>query len=263
MKKTTMMVAVMAGLTLGASAGLLEYWEMNDANGTELNGVANSGSLNSEWNYGGASMATDGSGSFVLAGDGNTTTRKLPKKGSVNAEPTGVEDIYATPLLGSDTYTLEMTLSAWDLTGATVGDSVNFKAMDAAGVMVALLNLEKDSDTTARLRWAAANTKYRNYAVGLTGSATKISVDFNMADGTSEYFLDDVSQYTFDTLNYAGNIGGLLFTKGGTQDVNWSTAASSVSIDSMGLSVIPEPAALGLMGIAGLGMLVARRIARR
>ena len=257
MKKTAMIVAVMTGLALSASAGLLEGWDFDEtSSGVALNAVANSGSLNSVWNFGGANMATDGSGSFVLPGDGGKTTRKLPKKGTANAQAT--VDAYLVPLTSSDTDTLEMTLSAWDLTSATLGDAVNFKALDSTGVMVALLNLEKDTATTARLRFAAANTSYRNIAVGLTGSSTKISVDFNMAAGTSEYFLNDVSQYTFPGLTYAGNIGGLLFTKGGTKDVNWSTAASSVSIDSMGLSVVPEPATLGMLSVAGL-LLWARR----
>lgn len=37
----------------------------------------------------------------------------------------------------------------------------------------------------------------------------------------------------------------------------------TVSIDSQGTTVVPEPATIGLMGIAGLGMFLARRKARR
>lgn len=253
MKKTGMIVAALAGLTLSVSAGLLEGWDFDDSAGTALNGVANSGSLGSQWNFGGAGMATDGSGSFVLAGDGGTTTRKVPKKGTVNADP--LNDLYATPLSGSDTYTIEMTFSAWDLTGATTGDGMNFKALDATGTMVALLQLEKDSDTTARLRWASGNSSYRNYAVALTGSSTTISIDFNMADGTAEYFLNGGNEYTFSGQTYAGNIGNMTLVKNGT----WSTAASSIAIDSMGLSVIPEPATLGLLSMTGLMLVVRRR----
>jgi hypothetical protein len=253
MKITLLMAGVLTGLALSASAGLLEGWDFDDGAGTALNGVANSGSLNSVWNFGGANMATDGGGNFVLPGDGGNTTRKLPKKGTANALPT--VDAYAAPLAGSDTYTLEMTLSAWDLTGATTGDRVNFKALDSGGVLVALLQLEKDSDTTARLRFASGNASYRNYAVGLTGSSTTISIDFNMAAATAEYFVNGASEWTFSGQTYAGNIGGLIFTKAGT----WSTAASSVSIDSMGLSVIPEPATMGLFSAAGLLMWYTRR----
>jgi hypothetical protein len=240
-----MLLPVLAGLALSVSAGLLEGWYFDDDTGTALDKVANSGSLNSVWNWGGANMATDGSGSFVLPGDGGTTTRKLPKKATANALPT--VDAYAVPLAGSDTYTIEMTLAAWDLTGATTLDRLVFKASDSSGVMVAMLALEKDTDTTARLRLASANSNWRNYAVGLTGSSTTFSIDFNMAAGEAEYFVDGVSKWSFTGQTYAGNIGGMLFGKGGT----WSTTASSIHVDSMGLSVVPEPSSIAVRRFFG------------
>lgn len=253
MKKTTMIVAMMAGLALSASAGLLEYFEMDDTAGTAMNALSNTGSLGSQWNFGGAGMATDGSGSFVLAGDGGSTTRKLPKKGTLNAN--AAADTYATPLAGSDTYSLELNLSAWDMTNAAINDSMNFKALDSAGVMVALVTLQKDSATTVRLRMASGNANYRNYAFGLTGVVATLKVDFNLAAGTSEYFLDGASVNTFSGLTLNGDIGGLIFTKSG----GWADATSSVSVDSMGLSVIPEPATLGVIGFFGSAIIFIRR----
>jgi hypothetical protein len=253
MKKTTMTIAVMAGLALGASAGLLEYWDMNDAAGKAMNGIANSGSLNSVWNFGGAGMATDGAGSFVLAGDGLTTTRKLPKVGTANASAT--DGLYATPLTSTETYTFEMNLSAFDLTAATLNDAVNFKLVDSAGIMVALINVEKDTATTSRIRFAAANANYRNYAYTLSEGAHTAKVDFNLATGTAEYFIDGESKVSFSGQTYAGNIGGMTFVKNGS----WTTAGSSVSIDSMGLSVIPEPATLGMIGFFGAAITLIRR----
>ncbi|MDF7824059.1 hypothetical protein P4B35_08550 [Pontiellaceae bacterium B12227] len=255
MKKTVMVVAMMAGLALSASAGLLEYWEFNEAAGVDLNDapLVNSGSLGSLWNFGGAGMATDGAGSLVLAGDGGTTTRKVPKKGTVNAN-TATDD-YATPLAGSDTYTIEMNLSAFDLTAASIGDAVNFKALDSAGVLVALINVEKDSATTSRIRFAAANSNYRNYAYTLSEGAHTAKVEFNLSLGTAEYFIDGESKTSFADQTYAGNIGGLVLVKAGS----WTTAASSIGIDSMGLSVIPEPATLGLIVSFGGGILLIRR----
>jgi hypothetical protein len=231
-------VTMVAGLALSVSAAPLEFWEMDDAAGVDLNDLANSGSIGSEWNFGGANMLTDGSGSFVLAGDGLTTTRKLPKKGSANADP--LLDLYATPLTGSDTYTLEMNLSAFDLTAATVGDSINLKVVDSANVMVALIVVEKDSATTSRIRFASANANYRNHAYALSEGAHAVRLEFNLSAGTAEYFIDDVSKNTFSGQTFAGNIGGFTFVKNGS----WTNATSSVSIDSMGLSdsVIVPPA---------------------
>ncbi len=251
----TAAVALMAGMVLGASAGQLEYWEFNEAAGVDLNDAAlvNSGSLGSVWNFGGSSMATDGSGSFVLAGDGGTTTRKLPKKGTANAQAT--VDAYATPLAGTDTYSLEMNFSAFDFTSATVNDAVNFKALDASGTMVALVTVQMDSASTTRIRFASANSNYRNYAFALSEGAHTAKVDFNLADGTAEYFLDGVSKNTFSGQSFSGDIGGLIFTKSGT----WNTAASSVGIDSMGLSAVPEPATLGMVAAVGGAILFIRR----
>jgi len=254
MKRKAMATLVLLALIAGtATAELIEYFDMNDAKGTVMKDLLNTGTLGSQWNFGGSSMETDGNGNFVLAGDGGTTTRKLPKKGTENAKID--EDAYAIPLTGNDTYRLELTFSAWDLTSATTGDSVLFKVNDSANVMVALLVLEKDTESSARLRFASANTKYRNVPVELTGFDTKIAVDFNLANGTSEYFLNDVSQYTFSDLTYAGDIGSLVFVKNGS----WSTPDSQVSIDSMGLSVIPEPATSGLLVFSAAVILFIRR----
>ncbi len=253
--KKILIAAIMAGLALGASAVPVEYWQFDDANGAALNAVANSGSLNSVWNFGGSGMATDGSGNFVLAGDGGTTTRKLPKQGTANAN--AGTDTYATPLAGSDTYTLEVNWSAWDYTSATIGDAMNFKALDSTGVLVASISVEKDSATTTRVRMASANANYRNFAYSLTdSSAVSAKIEFNLAGGTSEYFIDGSSTHSFSSQTFAGNIGGLIFTKSGT----WSTAGSSASIDSMGLSMVPEPATLGMLGLGALATLLIRRI---
>ena len=67
--KKWMTIMMVAGFALGASAAPLEFWEFNEVAGVDLNDaeLVNSGSLGSLWNFGGAGMATDGSGSLVLA----------------------------------------------------------------------------------------------------------------------------------------------------------------------------------------------------
>jgi len=224
-------VLMVSAITLGVSATQLEYWEMNDPAGTALNALLNTGSLGSGWNWGGAGMATDGNGLFVLAGDGGTTTRKLPKKGTANAQET--VDAYATPLGGTETYSLELNFASWDMAAATVGDEINLKVFSPDGTMLAAIFFQKDTESSLRLRMASANSNYRNFVFGLTETnAHSARINFNLSSGTAEYFIDGESQNTFSGLTFAGDIANLALVKNGT----WTTAASSVSIESMGLS---------------------------
>jgi hypothetical protein len=48
-----------------------------------------------------------------------------------------------------------------------------------------------------------------------------------------------------------------------TYSLNMGLDVAEVWIDSQGTTVVPEPATIGLMGIAGLGLVLARRKARR
>ncbi len=242
MKKTTMMVAVVAGLAMSASAGMLECWEMNDASGTALNAITNTGSIGSSWNWG--DYTTDGSGNLTVPGDSGVNTRKAPPS------------FYATALAGSDTYSFFVDFGAWDMDAASQGDLLNYKLLDSANRMLANIFFEVDSATTVRLRMASDNSNYRNYAYTLTEAAgISARIDFNFADDTAEYFIDDVSQHSFDNFTTAANIGQILMGKGGA----WTTAASSLDIDEIGLSVIPEPATLGMVAAVGGAILFIRR----
>ena len=185
MKKTTMIVAVMTGLARSVSDGQLEYWEMNDAAGADLNDLANSGSLNSLWNFNTAGIVTDGSGNFVASGDAGTYTRKLPKKGSANAEGTGEFDTYAAPLLGSaGVYSLELNFSAWNFDAASLGDKIQLKVQDSAQNDLANIFVEMDSATTTRIKMVVGD-KSRVWAYTLTESAAQgARVDFYLVNGT-------------------------------------------------------------------------------
>lgn len=241
MKKVTLIAAVVAGMAMGASAGLLESWEMNDAGGTALNNVANTGSIGSSWNFGG--YTTDGVGNLTVAGDGGTNTRKAPPA------------LYATALAGGDTYSLVVDFGAWNMDAASLGDTWNLKLNDSGNTMIANVIFHVDSASTVRIRMASANSNYRNFSYNLTEVAgISAKIDVNIAGGTSEYFINNASQNTFSGLSMNG-ISQLLMGKGGS----WATAASSLDIDAISLNVVPEPATLGLVVAVSGGILFIRR----
>jgi hypothetical protein len=254
MKKTAMMVAVMTGLALGASAELLEYWDFEtEAAGVDLNDAAlvNSGTMASVWNFNTPGIKTDGLGNFVVAGDGGNTTRKLPKNGTANGSAT--DGLYATAITGTDTFRYELTVSGWDFSAATVGDKFKFGMGSAAGTSIELL-----ADSTVKISQFAGNTSYRTTIMGLVEGAHTFAIDFNFATDTSTYWVDGGvrdSFTDFGQLNGVEDISGMVVVTSGT----WATVASSLSIDSMGLSVIPEPATLGMVAAVGGAILFIRR----
>lgn len=108
--------------------------------------------------------------------------------------------------------------------------------------------------------WEPVNSVYFNADVAGANinSGFFFTRIFQSSASAGEWFLDtgavDASAWVFDAQNtatiYQGNaVPGADFT---TLDLN-----------SGGTSVIPEPATFGLMGIAGLGMFLARKKARR
>lgn len=249
------MAAVMALVAMSASAEVLEFWNFDTEDaGVDLNDAAlvNSGTMGSVWNFNTPGIKTDGLGHFIVAGNGETTTRKLPKAGTANASAT--DGVYATALTGAGTYTFELNIAGWDMTSATVGDKFKFAAGSAAGIAIELL-----ADNTVRVQQFAGDTSYRSTIMGLVEGAHTFSIDFNFATDTSEYWVDGTNTYSFTDFgvtNSVEDISGMVVTTAGS----WTTAASSISIDSMGLSVIPEPATIGMLGLGALLTLLIRRM---
>ncbi len=73
-----------------------------------------------------------------------------------------------------------------------------------------------------------------------------VSIDYTVSDGTDSYtlsYLDDTHQYySFDTFAVA-----------------WGGAFGEGNIDNVSITVIPEPAAIGLLGAGAAAMLLIRR----
>lgn len=259
--KTCKLFIALTTLTAGmVLAQQLEYWNFDDANGTDLNDLSNSGSLGSNWNFntttgaiGGGGHLTNGSGQWVMAGDAGAGgfTRKLPD--GLN-EDAGLNNEYASPI-STGIYTLDVTFDSWDVTNASVGDSwkLGINDQNSSSTTIAQIIFEKDSVSTTRLRWASTTVggaRFRNVGFGLTESSEqKLTVEFDFDNSTLRYLLNDVEQHSFTDFNGA-QIGQLLYVTNGV----WNDATSSVTLESMGVTAIPEPGTLAMTGIAFLAL---------
>jgi hypothetical protein len=253
MKRTGYILGALVGLTMVASASWLEYWDMSDPAGTDLNGLANSGSLASQWN-GGGSGATDGNGVFVISGDSGTISRKLPKAGTANADTS--KDIYAAPWDTSQTYSLELNLASWDVDSASDGDIFLIK-LNSGGNMLATLNWEVDvAGGGVKLKFGSAGTNYRKAYKDLSvTTGTTMRVEFNIDAQLADYYLDGAKVASITNAAFAGAVDQMVFSRSGS----WATAATTLNIDSMGVAAVPEPGTLGLLSLSGIGLYLARR----
>lgn len=250
-------------LTLVCGATPLEWWDMNDASGTILKNLANSGTYGSPFAGGLAALGTtDGSGHFVVAGNGGKTTQKAPKAGSTYAD--SVNPVYASPLT-TGSYSLDVNFASWNWNTASEGDLWKFKAQDSSGVDIAGIELGIVGGAGRIRMWTmgASNTYYRSYAVDLvstTGAAAQVFFDFDA--NTVSYVLNGVTQ--FSAADFVGsNLGLMVYTTAGDGVNDWVTAASNIKIDSMGINVIPEPATVGMLGLGALVAMLVRRLGVR
>jgi hypothetical protein len=117
---------------------------------------------------------------------------------------------------------------------------IRLKVQDANTARVQLF-----SDLAA----AGGQNGFRNFDFPLTElSAHHFAIDFDFDNDTVEYFVDGAPTDTFNDFS-ATQLGSLQFITN-----SWS-AASTVTINEIGLSVIPEPASLILMTLGGTAFL--------
>jgi len=265
MKKIALLciAAIAASTTLHAQT-LLEDWNFNsDTAGKGLQGITNSGTLNSLWNFNTTTQGdvTNGSGQFVLAGNSTNFTRKLPDAGTANADP--LIDQYASPAT-TGKYLLEVTFAGWTADAASLGDSWKLSLAETAGAggaEIAQIIWNVDSATTTRIRLATTTTagsNYRNFAFGLTqATAVTFGIEFDFDNNTVRYLQNGTETHSWTDFN-GDNIGLVQYVKNGDSTNDWTTAATSVSLDAMGYSQVPEPTIAGLFGLGLVGFLVRR-----
>jgi hypothetical protein len=218
-----------------------EFWDFEGTGAdVEIYGIPNQGIFGSSWN--GTSFngdETDGTGVYVLAGDSTTFTRKLPAAGTANAQA-GLDE-YASPATAGR-YRLEVNFNSWNFDAASNGDTWALRVNESAaagGSTIAQIILQVNSTSTTRIRFAGdftSGSAFRNVDFGLS-QVTPVSaaIEFDFDQDTATYYLNGEKVEVFTDF-IGADIGQLLYVKTG----NWSAAASSVAIGSMGYYRLPE-----------------------
>ena len=162
------------------------------------------------------------------------------------------EDTYTTSQNGT---TLEITLAAYGTTGS---DEFNL-----TGTGFGINNSESGDDTDA-----FDDSEYMTLSFNLAGTFQTLELDRmtggNGDAGSLEFFDGSTTNFsgsfssplTIDEAFSKDQIITLRQTAGGSGS-SWGFGLETITVD-----VIPEPAVAGLIGLAGLGLLVARRFLR-
>ena len=238
------LIAVMmaAGFVLSASADILEQWTYDEAAGTQLHQTINSGSVGTSWNWGDPAK-------WLVDGNGNLDT--LPPNTDYKTSQN-----FPAALGGSDTYTMKITLGAWDIPAAAADAQLKWRLRSSASSGTIMGIQSKMSSTGLKFTLISAGTNYRDYdAGGLTGSAATASIDFNVAAGTATYFVNGVEMESFSGLSF-----GSMELFGMNKEGDWSDAGRVFKIDEQVLSVVPEPATVSLFALVGAGLMAIRRL---
>ena len=245
----------------------LDYFEFNDVAGktfgtSTVAGWANTGVLDSRWNFGdvkqnpggttgtASAFKTDGSGNMILTGLQGQTFRKLG-----GSSPTGA---YTTPL-GASTllggaatgiYRFELNLASWSLVANGLNGN-SFQAMltsAASGTDIAGIRL-KLNDGASQIQMytdstdSGAQNNFHNIDfAALTGNpAQNLAIELDYNTGGIKYLVNGDTVKNYTNFNKVA-IGSLQLTTSGvngspTTGTFWSPD-NTVSVNSMGLSMV-------------------------
>lgn len=225
----------MGWVTLDADDTAIEYFTFDsDLGGSQLQEIENSGSLGNTWSFNGAGGdAADGVGAWLVPGDSATTNRKLP----------AVE--YVTPVT-TGRYRLEADFASWDFDAASVGDkwTLSLNESGPGSPKIAQFILEVDSASSVRLRLAGdfvSGSSFRNYPFSLAEiSGVSAAIEFDFDNDTAYYIVDGVIQEVFTDFD-GTDISQMSYIKSGDGTADWTTAASSLTVNSFGYRSVAAP----------------------
>lgn len=259
-------ISVLAATLLvsGSYANIvMEDWQFDDANGTQLSAVANGGTVASSWNFG--SYATQ---------NGNLNIGATPfYKSATGAAPFLSQQTFRTadiPDLTTGEYLFEVVIAGWDLGGLdgnnATGNGIKF---NIGGAQVAF---EVSQDTAdIRARTSGAGGSWAQDQLGgfdlINDTSVTIQLQANLDTGAWSSQVDYGTGFvdlTTDgsTMTSIQNIQMVIDASNGS-GWEWNAAGGAageyVTLDSVTLAQIPEPATMGLFGIFGGALLFLRR----
>ncbi len=220
-----------------ASPVALELWDFEDAAGLSLksaptvdnptpSGVANSGSNDSPWNYGGfnSGASTDGIGNFVVTGLSEQVYRQTVP---VSSPPT------------TGKYRLTLDISSWNM---SVGQ-MSFDLVDSAGGRVAGYALSSSDANGTRLQALvrSASSQYggnQYFSVSLADNGTtpiSAYIEFDLDNDTAEVVVDGNTLGSAVSDLDSADLSSLKFNQN-----NAFVETNEVKIASMGLYFVPD-----------------------
>jgi hypothetical protein len=240
MRKRILCIATMAGLAVSASALIIDY-QMDDPAGTPTSGLINNGTDTGNILGDVQGAATDGTGNLHYAGLTENSSKK--------------NDLDVTYSSGS--FQLTYRVAAWDYTGNDLTDGISFSLWDNTS----------GSGLKATLDYNAAGTRVR-----VAGSSGKQAV-LNQFSG-SDLIIRAIANLDAGTFSADYNLGGAGWTTIATDEVlgissfnefrivtdgdpAWA-AGAFVDVDYATMAAVPEPTTTALIGLAGVGLFLAR-----
>ena len=237
-------VLVVSAMT--ASAAMLADFQMNDAANTKLQDLANDAPGGGRFNYGVTNMLADGNGLLVYTLGG--TNGNYAHADLASAATSGV-------------YKLSVSFNAATLSGS--GGKLGYSVRDSgAGKDICLVQLIRNSGNKLLLlmnKWGANGS-----VISLTGAGTNSLPD--VLNVEVEYDLDN------DTVGYSWTMGSesggtnLATLYDGVADVvrnaynpDNMNDGDFIKVDYLTVESIPEPATMGLFGLAGGAVMFVRR----
>ena len=265
--KTIVTAAVAITVLLPVSAQVvLEAFLFDDVSGTALNNTTNSGTQGSSWRFGG--WTTDGSGNLAFDSGQGTATRKLPARGSANAD--AGTDFYSPALQwNTGLFSLEIEFDV-NYQDNAAGDNISWGINDADGDRLVRFSI-REKDGNVEVQFSAnnddssgRNDQFRTALIGTNDQAytdLTASILFDFDNNTVDYLFNG-SSILGSALDFfvdgTTEIGQFIGSTSGVW--NGTSGTNAFNLDTIRLTQVPESDSFALVsGGLALALIMLRR----
>lgn len=294
MKKMLKLIIPAAFVASLVSGQVVVNYQFNDANGTNLNAAAQTGSGTGSWNFGSASTQTPGSGDQAGIGALNYGYSSSFKFQDVDSASAGGTNAFRSYTLNSALTTgiqvLEVDFSNWDLrqnwdpiNDSAQGKGVQFSLTDGSD----FANVRFDTQGVGGFRAVGSGVgatqaqvnggAFDNALNRFSSTGGLLRIEANLDTGVWIAFANDGEGGALKTIVSGSglfSITGIRMNAMVPSDGSWGgagageavdptlsgTAGDFLRIDSLTLTTVPEPGTYALIaGMLALGSLMIRR----